>query len=490
VKNKFLIVSLLFLVFYVFAFQGSRGIFESTEGRYANVAYVMLKTGDWIHPKLNIEQPHWTKPPLYYWTTALSMKMFGQNTFAVRFPGALAFLLSILLVFQLGKIFVPRRPWLAGIIYATCIMPFGASNAVSTDGLLGLFETAAMTCLVFLFFDSLSGKKRFFLSLASSAFFGLAFLTKGPPALLPILGVILFLFFDREARSSIKIRNLISGILVFVIIGIAWFFIVTRETPGLLTYFLRDEVVNRVATGQFKRNPGFWGGFIVYLPTLLLGSLPWTYYIFRGVYHSAKKMPQSLKDGGIASKHKELFLFFWFLIPLLVFFVADSRLPLYIQPLFVPLALLGAREVPTGLFQRKKIIILISSWAILLVLLRGLSGLFAFPQDSRILAGKLKKLCPQDYSEIVFVNTKPHYGLSIYLDIPIERVNFLKEPDSFFPAETIDEELLFDKSKILWMVPNSITKEFTEYLNAKDIQPDFLEWVEGKKVYGVYTLNQ
>ncbi|MGE4587192.1 MAG: ArnT family glycosyltransferase, partial [Mangrovibacterium sp.] len=144
-KNKFLIISLLFLVFYVFAFQGSRGIFESTEGRYANVAYVMLKTGDWVHPKLNIEQPHWTKPPMYYWTTALSMKMFGLNTFAVRFVGAFAFLLSILLVFQLGKIFVPQRPWLAGIIYATCIMPFGASNAVSTDGLLGLFETAAMT---------------------------------------------------------------------------------------------------------------------------------------------------------------------------------------------------------------------------------------------------------------------------------------------------------------------------------------------------------
>lgn len=480
----------MFLVFYVFAFQGSRGIFESTEGRYADVAYVMLKTGDWVHPKLNIEQPHWTKPPLYYWTTALSMKMFGLNTFAVRFVGAFAFLLSILLVFRLGKIFVPRRPWLAGIVYATCIMPFGASNAVSTDGLLGLFETAAMTCLVLLFFDSLSGKKRFFLSLASSAFWGLAFLTKGTPALLPMLGVGLFLVLDRKARSSIKIRNLISGILVFIIVGMAWFFIVTRETPGLLTYFLRDEVVNRVASAQFKRNPGFWGGFIVYLPTLLVGCLPWTYYIFRGIYHSAKKAPQKLKDGDIASKQKDLFLLFWFLVPLLVFFVADSRLPLYIQPLFVPLALLGSREVPAGFLRRKKIIILLSSWAISLVLLRGLSGLFTFPQDSRMLAGKLKKLRTQDYSEIIFVNTKPHYGLSIYLNIPIERVDFLKEPDSFFPPETIYEELHVDKSNQLWMVPKNLTKEFVEYLNDKNIQSDFHEWVEGEKVYGVYTLNQ
>ena len=489
-KNKFLIVGLLFLVFYVFAFQGSRGIFESTEGRYANVSYVMLKTGDWIHPKLHKEQPHWTKPPMYYWTTALSMKMFGRNTFAVRFVGAFAFLWSILLVFRLGKIFVPGRPWLAAIVYATCIVPFGASNAISTDGLLGLFETAAMACFVLLFFDSLSGKKRFFLSLAGSICWGLAFLTKGPPALLPVLGVGLFLIFDREARSSIKIRNLLLGIFVFMIVGIAWFLVVTRETPGLLTYFLKDEVVNRVASAQFKRNPGFWGGFIVYLPTLLIGCLPWTYYIFRGIYHSAKKVPQKLKDEEFASKYKDLFLLFWFLVPLLVFFVADSRLPLYIQPLFVPLALLGAREVPSGFLRRKKIIILLSSWAIFLVLLRGLSGLFSFPQDSRILAGKLEKLHPQDYSEIVFVNTEPHYGLSIYLDIPIERVDFLKESDSFFPPETIYEELHVDKTNRLWMVPKNFTKEFIEYLNAKNIQPDFQEWVEGKKVYGVYTLHQ
>ncbi|MCK4510708.1 glycosyltransferase, partial [bacterium] len=61
-----------------FAFQGSRGLYETTEGRYAESAREMLETGDWLVPRLDYE-PHWTKPPLTYWALAGGMALLGEN---------------------------------------------------------------------------------------------------------------------------------------------------------------------------------------------------------------------------------------------------------------------------------------------------------------------------------------------------------------------------------------------------------------------------
>jgi 4-amino-4-deoxy-L-arabinose transferase-like glycosyltransferase len=55
------------------AFQGWRGVFETTEGRYSSVASEMLRLDDWLVPRLSEEEPHFTKPPLTYWLLAASI---------------------------------------------------------------------------------------------------------------------------------------------------------------------------------------------------------------------------------------------------------------------------------------------------------------------------------------------------------------------------------------------------------------------------------
>ena len=42
------------------------------EGRYAGVAWEMLRSGDWLTPTLN-GLPYFHKPPLFYWLTASSL---------------------------------------------------------------------------------------------------------------------------------------------------------------------------------------------------------------------------------------------------------------------------------------------------------------------------------------------------------------------------------------------------------------------------------
>lgn len=47
-------------------FHGTRGLYETTEGRYAECAREMAQSGSWLEPTLN-NAPHWTKPPVTYW---------------------------------------------------------------------------------------------------------------------------------------------------------------------------------------------------------------------------------------------------------------------------------------------------------------------------------------------------------------------------------------------------------------------------------------
>ena len=75
-----------------FAFLGTRGVWDPDEGRYTNVALVMLDSGDWLSPMRNAETGHWTKPPMTYWLIAAIVATFGQTPWAARLPIALAYL--------------------------------------------------------------------------------------------------------------------------------------------------------------------------------------------------------------------------------------------------------------------------------------------------------------------------------------------------------------------------------------------------------------
>ena len=45
---------------------------DTTEPRYAEIARIMAETGDWITPWFDYGVPFWGKPPLSFWTQAVS----------------------------------------------------------------------------------------------------------------------------------------------------------------------------------------------------------------------------------------------------------------------------------------------------------------------------------------------------------------------------------------------------------------------------------
>ena len=76
---------------------------DTTEARYGEIARKMLETGNWVTPQHDYGVPFWAKPPLSTWLSALSMKCFGVNEFAVRLPGLLLSIGILWLIWGLAK---------------------------------------------------------------------------------------------------------------------------------------------------------------------------------------------------------------------------------------------------------------------------------------------------------------------------------------------------------------------------------------------------
>ena len=59
-------------------------LMDTTEARYGEIGRKMAELNDWVTPWFDYGVPYWGKPPLAFWVTAISFKLFGVNEFAAR----------------------------------------------------------------------------------------------------------------------------------------------------------------------------------------------------------------------------------------------------------------------------------------------------------------------------------------------------------------------------------------------------------------------
>jgi len=404
--------AVLGLLVYSLAFQGSRGIWEPDEGRYTDIACQMLRSGDYLVPAFNDEVPHFAKPPLTYWAIAASLALFGYHEWSARLPNTVAFVVTVLVVFLLARRLQLPRPWVAPLSYATSLLPYLAANVITTDTLLTLFESLG----VLAFLHSWQGRDRAARRgplFAMWAAFGLAFLTKGPPALLPLVAIAAWVALTSGWRAVARLFCP-GGVAVFALVGLGWYLLVALANPGLMSYFLRNEVVARLASGAHHRNPQWYGAVIVYGPTLLIGTLPWTWVLLRRLPTLRRTLGsrQWWKATSVDNPPK-VFLALWVLLPLTVFAVSSSRLPLYVLPLFVPLSLtvgMLVGERPLG----RRWALLAALAAVLLLGLRLAASRYETDRDARALARALLAAGANHPREVLFVNAQPIWGLALY----------------------------------------------------------------------------
>ena len=452
----------LVVLAYACAFQGTRPLYSPDEGRYTNVALNMLDSGDWLRPMLHPEVEHWAKPPLTYWSVASSIAVFGRHEFAARLPGALAFAGTVLLMMRLGRRFVPEQPWLPALAYASFAFPPLAANLVTTDTLLTLWETLQAVAFVELWWaatPALARRARLLLWLAA----GLAFMTKGPPGLLVLGACMLFVI---SSGNWVGLRRLFAwdALLVFLVIGGTWYAVVAVREPGVLRYFLVEEVVNRVASDKMHRNAEWYGALKIYVPTVVLGMLPWLPLLVRAWWRRRAGFIDRIR-----ANDESRLLACWFLLPFVVFMLARSRLPLYLLPLFVPLALMTARALVPLDLRRARTRALLAAWCALLVVLRAVPAYIDVPADDRALARALAAQLPVLPNEVAFIDTDPRYGLRFYLDSEIERLE-LPGDDPRPQAQDIASEMREHEGCRVLLVNNWNASRLEAYLEDNGIE--------------------
>ncbi|MGJ7510595.1 glycosyltransferase family 39 protein [Variovorax sp. GT1P44] len=326
-----LAVLLALLAVVWFGSLGTRSLISPDEGRYASIAWEMLRSGDWITPRLN-GVLYFEKPPLQYWISALFLHLFGLNVFAARLWPALAGFLTALVVGGTAWRLWGRETGIRSLaVVSSMTWVFGNAHFLTLDASLTLFLTIAM-CAVLIAEQtpSTASERRRWIWLAWAAMAG-AVLSKGLVGIL-IPGVTLFLTcLWRRDFSLWRGMHWASGLLIFLLLAAPWFVLVSSRNPEFAQFFFIHEHFARYLTNVHKREGAWW----YYLPLLLGGMLPWTSAL-------PWLWPRQAASGPSNTQPRVDMLFVYALFVLLFFSVSGSKLPSYILPVFPVLALLVA----------------------------------------------------------------------------------------------------------------------------------------------------
>jgi 4-amino-4-deoxy-L-arabinose transferase-like glycosyltransferase len=340
----FFLISIFFFSFLAWDYP----LLSPDEPRYAETAREMLASGNFIIPYLD-GIPRLVKPVLFYWLDALSLKVFGLNEFAARFPSIVAASGLVSLAFLFGAL--NRIGILTAIITMTSLGIFIASKLAITDMLLNFFITAALV-FFYLGFDQTNYKKmgegyhdhKFSVwVILSIVMMGLGFLTKGPIAfVIPLSIISIFLFFKADILIFLRtfIMEIGLGIFLAFIINIPWYCLVHIATNGEFTsQFFFDDNLNRFIKPHTGHSAPFW----FYIPVIIAGLFPWSFFLVQSIFAQDFSSGLNLKSEKSRQEKAAFFCAIWAIVIFIIFTISKTKLPTYILPIFLPLCFFIAR---------------------------------------------------------------------------------------------------------------------------------------------------
>lgn len=281
---------LLFLLIVRLILAGIAPVTDTTEARYADMARMMVETGDWITPQIDYGVPFWGKPPLHTWLSAAGIVLFGPVASFLNVPEPLALAARLpILGTALAMIWL-LYGWVAdlrhretalisAIVLGSSALFFGASAFVMTDMPLALGVVLAMVG----FHRGVGGVADVADRRWGLAFFGglaIGLLAKGPVAVV-LVAIPLFVWLLIGNRWRILGRlPWLNGMMLLAVTVLPWYVAAEIKTPGFLRYFFVGEHFQRFlvpnwqgdlyGTGHERAKGMIWlYGLGAFLPWLL-----------------------------------------------------------------------------------------------------------------------------------------------------------------------------------------------------------------------------
>lgn len=316
----------LFVLIYIVPL-GVRPVANPDETRYAEIPREMIVSGNWIVPHLNGLR-YFEKPVLGYWLNAISITLFGENAFAIRFPSAISAGISALMLFLLVRKYGGGHApgILAAAAFLTSPLVFAIATINILDTGLSMFLTCAMVFFLFSHMTPEPGKKRLFLTLFGVSC-GLAFLVKGFLAfLVPAIAIVPFTVWEGRWKELLKWAWL--PILAAIVVVLPWAVMVHLREGDYWNYFFWTEHINRfIAPGKGQHPKPFW----YFIPIVVGGALPWMVLLPVAVWGLWKK---------VTREPLIRFAICWFLFPFLFFSASSGKLIPYILPCMPPIVII------------------------------------------------------------------------------------------------------------------------------------------------------
>ncbi len=369
-RSRIAIAVLFVFVVAWFATLGGDVLLNPDEGRYATIALGMLRSGDWITPRLN-GLLYFEKPPLQYWAGAASLAIFGINEFAARLWPGLAGLASVLLVGYTARQLWGARAGQFGLVIAgTTTWIVANSHFLALDA--GLNGALTLTLCGFLLAERLGigpGAQRGWMLMVWVGM-ALAMLSKGLiGVLIPAAVLVLFTLWRRDFSLWRRLQW-VWGPLVFVALAAPWFVLVSLRNPDFAWFFFVHEHFQRYLTTAHHRTGAWW----YFLPILLVGFMPWT-----------GALPWLLRAR--RTDFAASLLVLWAGFVFVFFSLSSSKLPSYILPMFPALALLAARALDQVADRPRQVAAL--RWQLLAPALGWTAILIASTQAERFASAEL-----------------------------------------------------------------------------------------------------
>ncbi len=309
---------------------------DPTEARYAEIPRLIIETGNWIMPPFDYGVPFWGKPPLTFWLTAISFKLFGYSEFAARLPVFLLACVVLWLSYRFASVILGKeKAAFSSIVLLSTALFFIASGAVMTDMALCLCISLSMTG----FWHALNNPQTQQARKWSYLFFvglGFGLLVKGPiVGVLVLLPLVAWTLIKKQWQNAWQKIPWFKGSAVMLFIAVPWYIIAEIDSPGFINYFLVGEHFKRFVDagwhgdlyGVAHKHPR---GKIWLL--WLLASFPWS-FIFLGSALSwpfRKNKTIILKDACQGNWHS--YLFFWAIAPMVFFTLSGNILYTYVLP--------------------------------------------------------------------------------------------------------------------------------------------------------------
>jgi 4-amino-4-deoxy-L-arabinose transferase-like glycosyltransferase len=336
-----IVAALLFI-----PFVGGVHLFDWDEINFAECAREMIVTNDYISVQINFK-PFWEKPPLFIWMQVLSMKAFGINEFAARFPDALCGIASLLVIFSIGKRLYNERFGLWWVVaYAGSVLPHLYFRSGIIDPWFNLLIFIAVWFFVRVHDANrqILANKRLILAALSGVFTGLAILTKGPTALL-ILGLVFTIAYFPDLLRLLRIKKAapnteplyklrlgdISVFLLFaMVVGGSWFLIQVFTGHGDMVWkFILYQI--RLFTIPDAGHGGHWSyHFIV----LLVGVFPASLFALMRLQRTSGQSPEQRQFHGL------MLILFW--VVLILFSVVKTKIVHYSSLCYFPITFMAA----------------------------------------------------------------------------------------------------------------------------------------------------